>query len=251
MTDAGEVADDPLARLTAEARTRGAPPLRPVDAATLILVDSSAAEPRVLMGRRNPGLRFMPGKFVFPGGRVDASDRRMPAHGALDALTMRRLLLRTTRPTGTRLKALALASLRETFEETGIAIGHPAGAVNVRAPEGIWREYSGSGVLPSLDELRLVARAITPPGRPRRFDTRFFTAPADRIAARVPRDIGPGAELVELVWVTLGDARRLDLPAITQVVLDELAARLAVDDAMRPVPFYYERRGRFVCDMLS
>ena len=52
--------------------------LRPRDAATLIIVDSSSGEPRVLLGRRRPDMVFMPGRYVFPGGRVDPSDRQVP-----------------------------------------------------------------------------------------------------------------------------------------------------------------------------
>src|SRR5580693_8992148 len=51
---------------------------RPVDAATLILVDRSQAIPKVLVGKRHDKVVFMPGKFVFPGGRVDKSDNRIP-----------------------------------------------------------------------------------------------------------------------------------------------------------------------------
>src|SRR5207302_4060065 len=51
---------------------------RPVDAATLILVDRSASTPKVLVGKRHDNVVFMPGKFVFPGGSVDAGDNRVP-----------------------------------------------------------------------------------------------------------------------------------------------------------------------------
>src|SRR5438046_9808499 len=51
---------------------------RPVDAATLILVDRSASTPKVLVGKRHDNVVFMPGKSVFPGGRVDRTDNRVP-----------------------------------------------------------------------------------------------------------------------------------------------------------------------------
>ena len=66
-------------RLTAAERERRWPNLRPKDAASLIILDRRGSEPKVLMGRRHPGHAFMPGKFVFPGGRIDAGDRRMVA----------------------------------------------------------------------------------------------------------------------------------------------------------------------------
>src|SRR5260221_8119674 len=54
------------------------PYFRPKDAATLILVDRSGATPKVLVGKRHDKVVFMPGKFVFPGGRVDKDDYRVP-----------------------------------------------------------------------------------------------------------------------------------------------------------------------------
>ncbi|HEY5130162.1 MAG TPA: NUDIX hydrolase, partial [Bradyrhizobium sp.] len=51
---------------------------RPVDAATLILVDRTVSTPKVLVGKRHDKVVFMPGKFVFPGGRVDKADNRVP-----------------------------------------------------------------------------------------------------------------------------------------------------------------------------
>ena len=99
-------------------------PLRPRDAATLILVEGSErGKARVLMGKRHAGHRFMPGKFVFPGGRVEPEDRRMAAAGVLDAHVEEKLNARVPRPSASFARALALAAIRETFEETGLAIG--------------------------------------------------------------------------------------------------------------------------------
>ena len=81
--------------LTRTERDQSFPYLRPKDAATIILIDRSGAEPKVLMGRRHHGHKFMPGKFVFPGGRVEFEDRDVPVASALDphveAFLMRRV----------------------------------------------------------------------------------------------------------------------------------------------------------------
>ena len=61
----------------------GAGPKRPRDAATLILLDRKAGDFRVLMGRRHMRHAFMPGKFVFPGGRTDPADSRIPVAAGL------------------------------------------------------------------------------------------------------------------------------------------------------------------------
>jgi hypothetical protein len=99
--------------------------------------------------------------------------------------------------------------------------------------------------------VQFVARAITPPRRPKRFDTRFFAIDRTSVADEVPGIISPDSELVELVWVNLADARELDLPSITQVILEELEARLKGGFRHElPVPFYYERQRRFVRELL-
>lgn len=221
------------------------PTVRPRDAATLILVDRSGASPRVLLGKRHAGHRFMPGKYVFPGGRIEASDRRMAAASELDPVVEAKLLAKLRRPSGALGRTLALAAIRETFEETGLVLGAPA-AVGARpAPEGPWREYSGHGFAPLLGPMRFIARAITPPGRPKRFDTRFLTMDASHIAHRVEGVVGPDTELVDLVWASIAETNDIDLPPITRSVLDELQARIAAGfDPALPAPFFYrERRG--------
>ena len=56
--------------------------------------------------------------------------------------------------------------------------------------------------------MHFIARAITPPRRPRRYDTRFFTADASAIAHRIDGKVGPDAELVELVWLPLDEIKQ-------------------------------------------
>jgi 8-oxo-dGTP pyrophosphatase MutT (NUDIX family) len=239
------------AHLTAAERERRWPNLRPKDAATLILIDRRGAEPKVLMGRRHPGHVFMPDMFVFPGGRIDTGDRRMPAAGALRPRAEAALNARTTRPSRQRGRALALAAIRETFEETGLLLGIREQSAPQRAPEGTWTAFRDHGVVPDLGALHIVARAITPPGRPRRFDTRFFAVDRDAVLAEVKGVTGPTSELVELVWVTLDQAPALSCAAITRVILEELRDRLAAGFSQDlPIPFYYERRGRFVRELL-
>ena len=111
--------------------------------------------------------------------------------------------------------------------------------------------FAETGIYPDLAALRFVARAITPPKRPRRFDTRFFAADAETIAHRVDGIIGPDAELVELVWLPITDARHLDMPTITRVVLEELQARIAAGFAAElPVPFYRMLNRKFRREVL-
>ncbi len=175
--------------LTRTERDQSFPYLRPKDAATIILIDRSGVEPKVLMGRRHHGHKFMPGKFVFPGGRVEAHDRYVPVGGELDPSVESRLMQRLRRPSRIRARVLAVAAIREASEETGLLLGTKVASVP-KFPDG-WNAFAEAGVQPSLDELHFIARAITPPHRPRRFDTRFFAADARAIAHRVEGIIGP------------------------------------------------------------
>ncbi len=219
--------------------------LRPRDAATLIILDRAGAEPRVLMGRRHQSHTFMPGKFVFPGGRVEPEDRRMAAAGALDSVVEEKLNRRVSRPSPSFARAIALAAIRETFEETGLAIGVADYGAPEDPPPGAWASFAAAGVYPALHGIDFVARAITPPGRIKRFDARFLVVDARAIASRVEGVVHPEAELVELVWTPLGEARALDLPNITRLALADLVAALECGlDRRRPRPFYRELRGK-------
>lgn len=233
-------------RLTKTKRDQTHPNLRPRDAATLILVDRAGAVPKVLLGRRHDGLKFMAGKFVFPGGRVEAADRLMPAATSLDSYAEARLMRRITRPSADKARSLALAAIRETFEETGLMLGRRADPMPA-VPNGPWDAFAKAGVLPDLSALHFIVRAITPPRRPRRFDARFFAADASAIVHKVDGIVGPDAELVELVWLPIVEAKQLDLPTITQVALDELEARVAKGFGHDlPSPFYRMLHRKFV-----
>jgi 8-oxo-dGTP pyrophosphatase MutT (NUDIX family) len=222
----------------------------PKDAATLILVDRSGRVPKVLLGKRHARHKFMPGKFVFPGGRVDPADRHMPVARSLNPGAQANLMKRLTRPSPAKARVFALAAIRETFEETGLLLGVPVMEMPA-VPKGPWAAFAQAKILPDLGELHFIGRAITPPGRPRRFDARFFTLDANAIAHRVEGVTGPDAELVELVWMPLPQAKELDMPAVTGVMLEELDARIADGFSHDlPVPFYRMPRGRFMREML-
>ena len=179
------------------------PYYRPRDAATLILVDRSGSVPRVLVGRRHDKVVFMPGKFVFPGGRVDKSDHRVPVAAPIPKELEQNLLKSSPKITASRAKSLAIAAIREACEETGLCLGRKADGAAAKI-DGPWKPFADAGLLPDPSGLFLIARAITPPGRVRRFDTRFFTADASAIAHRIDGVVHADAELVELVWVELG-----------------------------------------------
>ncbi len=211
---------------------------RPRDAATLILTRPGVSGAEVLMGRRAPGHVFMASKWVFPGGKVERSDAA--AAFATDLRPADAARLAREVPVR-RARALALAAVRETYEETGLLLAEPAPPASVA---GGWREFRAVGALPDLAALSYVARAITPPGRTRRFDARFFMA--DVSALLHPEPTAGSGELDEIAWLPLVEARALDLPAITRFVLGEVAERLNAPN--RPLPFVRMVRGQHVVD---
>jgi 8-oxo-dGTP pyrophosphatase MutT (NUDIX family) len=227
------------------------PYFRPKDAATLILVDRSGSVPKVLVGRRHDKVVFMPGKFVFPGGRVDKTDSRVPVAASIPGELEARLLQGSPKITASRAKSLAVAAIREACEETGLCLGRKAEAG--AKLDGPWTPFADAGLLPDPSGLFLIARAITPPGRVRRFDTRFFTADASSITHRVEGVVHADAELVELVWVEIGSKPLADLHPMTKNVLGELERRLATGPLRHDaaVPFFHFYGGRMHRDVLG
>jgi 8-oxo-dGTP pyrophosphatase MutT (NUDIX family) len=228
----------------------GGKPMRPRDAATLILLDRAAGgDVKVLMGRRHARHAFMPGKFVFPGGRTDPADSRIVVAHALHPEEEAKLIGTGSRASAARARAVALSAVRETYEEAGLLIGHRSTFQTTR-PD--WQGFAEHGVAPSLEHLRYIARAVTPPGRVRRFDTRFLACWRDAVALELPQG-GPTNELEEIVWLPLAEAKQADIPTITKTILQELEKRLAEDPLLRPggsVPFYRLLRGHFVRTLL-
>jgi 8-oxo-dGTP pyrophosphatase MutT (NUDIX family) len=188
---------------------------------------------------------------VFPGGRVELVDRRMSAATPLDGRVEARLMKDVRYPSAEKSRGFPLAAIREVFEETGLLLGTKSDAP-ARPPNGEWENFAKSGVSPDLAAVHFIARAITPPGRPRRFDTRFFAVDANAIAARIDGVVGPDTELVELVWLPIEESMKLDMPGITMAVLEELKIRTANGFSHDlPVPFYRMQRGKRLREFLK
>ncbi len=204
---------------------------RPKDAATLLLYRGDGADVRVLLGRRHHGHIFMPNAYVFPGGRVNPSDSRVPPASSLRADVAARL---ERAATPARARALAVAAIRETFEETSLLIA---------AGESDGNRWHNK-IQPDLGALDYFFRAITPPNRVRRFDARFFFA--DASAARGM--LGGDGELQNLAWFSLDEIRDLEMAGITRIALAEFR-RVRTDPASyegdRPVPVSRFIGGRY------
>lgn len=216
--------------------------MRPKDAASLILVRRADGEPRVLMGRRAPRHTFMPGVFVFPGGAVDRGDGYVASSSELRAEVLEALVRDCT---AHRARAIALAGIRETFEETGLRLGGPAPAArpgqnsSSKPNPGSWSTFFETGLAPALGTLEYIAHAVTPPGPPRRFHARFFIADAANVSGKL---LGNG-ELLELDWFLLGDAFALPIAGVTRLVLKEVVQAMDGVAAGDRIPLFTRRRG--------
>lgn len=223
-------------------RNRSGRAARPRDAATLVLLRLVNGSPRVLMGQRHSGHKFMPDQYVFPGGRVDRADHyARPATPLSDRVAG--LLQRSASPR--RAQALALAAVRETFEETGLILGKPM--ARPKHTSRAWAEFYDTGFGPALDGLEYVTRAVTPPFRPMRFDARFFLA----IDPELGGDLGGSGELLDLDWIPISKAKELQIPTIQERVLGSVEEFLAAPEAWRrrrAVPRYRMLHGRRVVE---
>ena len=203
------------------------------NAATVIVLRDRHDDPAILMGQRGAKAAFMPNKFVFPGGAVDAADADIPLASPLPALCHNRLA--DDAPAGLQ-NALAAAAVRELWEETGLILGQPGhwpGTV-----PGDWETFAKTGHLPAANRLQFVFRALTPPGRPRRFDARFFLVDANDIQSDLDDFTHACDELSHLQWIKLRDARKFDLPFITEVVLAEVEGRVTDETPPESVPYF-------------
>ena len=200
------------------------------DASTLIVLRESASGPAVLMGQRGASAAFLPGKFVFPGGAVDPNDATAP----VSPLTTQEHD-RLSAESAVTPEALSAAAIRELWEETGQVLGVQGPWDN--PPKG-WRGFAATGLIPHAAALTFFFRAVTPAGRPRRFDARFFLADAADLTTDPDDFSNAEDELAHLQWVPLAKARAFDLPFITQVVLAELLGHIKRGGPPASVPFF-------------
>ncbi len=225
-------------------RDPGTRAVRAKDAATLIIYRIRNGDVEVLMGERHSAHRFQPQRYVFPGGVVDPTDSRVRCAEAMRADVFA-MLSRSAKPA--RARGLVAAAVRETFEEAGLAVGGPDPEPGRPAPEN-WREFFDTGMAPDFSNIDYVARAVTPPNRPMRFNARFFMVDAKHAIG----DLRGNGELLNLTFVPLVETENLEVPRITAKILghvDELARRPPRPDPSRKVPFYRHIGGAHVAFM--
>ncbi|MEM9583409.1 MAG: NUDIX hydrolase [Pseudomonadota bacterium] len=202
-------------------------------AASVILLRDPQTNPRVLMGQRGKTAAFMPNKYVFPGGAVDPDDANIQLAQLPDEASLSRLAMRSD---PSLVPAIITSAIREVWEETGLIFGTP-GAAPEHMPQD-WASFYASGHVPTAAGFHYMFRAITPPGRPRRFDARFFLVSAEHAIGDLDDFSKAEDELSHLHWVGVDEARQLNLPFITEVVLAEVAALARSGATPSSVPFF-------------
>jgi 8-oxo-dGTP pyrophosphatase MutT (NUDIX family) len=218
----------------------GAAPVTPRDAGSLIVWRQGAEGAEVLMGRRSRKAAFVPDFFVFPGGRLDPADRAVRAATPLEAEAVARMGVRGNAALA---EALALAAVRETFEETGLLLAEIGDIGETAHPE--WAQWKARDLAPGLHRLRYFGRAITSPASPIRFHARFFVARAEEFRG----ELAGSGELSELGFYPATEVlANMPVVDVTEFMLNRVIAYAA--DPLRFDPrtptFSYRDDGPFV-----
>ena len=211
--------------------------VRPKLASTIVLMSGDRENPKILMGQRASRHDFMPSVFVFPGGRVDRSDSFAPFVNDLDRRTAR-ILEAAYNPR--RARALVLASIRETLEETGLMLGaNRAWTKNLN--HAGWDYFRKAGVTPDLAGIEVFGRAITPPHRHKRFDAWFFLKKMDGTLPPISDSI----ELLNVDWFTFDQIDALPTQRATDMMLEVLKTYLKRPSPAPDIFFSHMVRGTY------
>ena len=239
-------------------------PVAPRPAATIALLRRGRPGLEVLLLRRRRVMGFVPGAYVFPGGRVDADDAAPSLLERLVGLDRESAAARLGLGEGDReadppAVAYYVAAIREAFEETGILLGRapsgePAPSI-AEDPELLplrQRLLENDGLFPEvLDRLgcvmdgggvEYIAHWITPRAEPRRYDTRFF-------AAAVPDDAGAAphrGEMTHAVWITPERALERHLEGTLPMVFPTIKTIEALRDFREPADALAHHRTRTI-----
>lgn len=213
--------------------------VKPRVASTIVLLQGPKDNPRILMGQRAKRHDFMPSVYVFPGGRVDRCDSYMPYVGDLSPRT--ETILEAVYPPR-RARAIVLATLRETWEETGLMLGRKARSPrNPKDPS--WQAYVDADVLPDISGIEVFGRAITPPHRHKRFDTWFFINHLDE---DTPPATADSQELLNVNWFTFDEIEVLNTHRATDMMLAVLKQYLSYDTAPQKIFFSRMKHGKYL-----
>jgi 8-oxo-dGTP pyrophosphatase MutT (NUDIX family) len=204
----------------------------------MLVRDRPAGGIAVYMTRRGASSPFMPDACVFPGGAAEANDGNAE-------------LLARLHPCASPVEPdLAVAALRELFEEAGILLAATAGGAPRALPReslAAWRAGLLGGERSLLEileageayldgrELVYYSNWITPAVEPRRFDAHFFIArePAGQTAAADAIEVHDGLWIAPEEALERGRRGELSLVFPTVKHLERLAGAASVDALLR------------------
>ena len=211
------------------------------NAATVVIRREIYGKPHILMGQRGRNAVFMPNKFVFPGGAIDQNDGDVDLALQLDKKLQEQLLYDSM---DVAPNAIIAGAIREVWEETGLRIigEEPISSIKKERFDQ-WESFFSKGFLPNPSGLEFFFRAITPPGRPRRFDARFFICNSSEISGNLDDFSNAGTQLKHLQWISLEKVKDLELPFITEIVLAEVASREIRGPNPEGIPFFDYSKG--------
>lgn len=215
---------------------------KPRLASTLVLTHGTGANLRILMGQRSKRHDFMPSVYVFPGGRVDRADSYAKYAKDLSPRTQRIL---EAAYTPRRARAVALASIRETWEETGLMLGAPAKTTR-NLTNASYDDFRQAGQSPDLSGVEVFGRAVTPPHRHKRFDAWFFVK---KLSGDTPPQASDSSELLNVGWFTFDEIEKLETQRATDMMLQVLERYLKADRP--PERIFYSRAVRGDYKMLQ
>lgn len=237
-------------------------PVKPIDAATVLLVRQTPAGLEVYLTRRQDALAFLGGYHVFPGGKVDASDRSPDQLALCRGLRRQPDELLPGAPTLEATAGFFVAVVRELFEEAGVLLAD-SGDGGSFSPEARDRQararaeildgrlrfvdfLAAERLVCPLDRIYWFARWITPATSPRRFNTYFFVA--DLPPGQSPTPFSP--EIAEAMWARPAEALarwqagewRMIPPTIASLdTLSRFPSLADLVDAFRRPPADYPR----------
>ena len=213
--------------------------VRPRTASTIVLTHGPKDNPKILMGHRSSRHDFMPSVYVFPGGRVDRADSYADYTGDLSPRSERILEAAFT---PRKARAVVLASVRETYEETSLFLGTPS-KTSRNINNTSYDAFRQAGLKPDLTGIEVFGRAVTPPHRHKRFDAWFFIKNID--TPQLP-EIKDSAELENVGWFTFAEIETLKLQRATEMMLIVLKKYLAADKPPNDIFYSYAARGKYV-----
>lgn len=214
----------------------------------LIRINTDPWPHRVLLVKRAQNAVFLPGAHVFPGGRVDQSDRDLSP----DFFRNEQLRHIEQQFLSDRLTAQShlWAAIRETLEESGICI-LKKGPSEYCTHDELTKILQGQvhDITPCLDNIWPISWWITPKGEARRFDTWFFLALVDN---NLPQQLALSHETYDHLWLKPQEAllaheqKNIFLSPPTRAILERLAKTKSlpdflsfIDQPLRPIRPYF------------